>query len=463
MKELEPLIYRYVEDTMAEYKVSTRRVYLRFLLQFSRFVRDGAGPENDPWLCLQDQSFLLAWLQQRGIHLQGKGLGCQLRIVSDFLEYLRDRQVIDRNTAAQLYREHPRKGWKGLAQAARAEGPMSALEKLSPPQRFTGPWGKDMLEFILLKKRLGAQYEFEERTLADLDRYLSRVGLSEPEGVTPEAIKGWLAQQIGNNEQTLHTKRKVAEQFFEYLRALGRIEKNPALGGHPIPRRTRPPYVLSKSQIQEILQRARQMPDLPFFPHRGATYEMIFATLYCLGLRVSEACRLCLSDIDLDNGLLLIRSSKFYKSRLLPVGPNYLNRLRGFVKIRYAYQDRNPEELPLFPCRHGRQIRRGSLGRVLRILLAQLYLEAKPGRRGPCLHSFRHAFAVHRLVRWYRDGEDVQNKLPFLSAFLGHVDLCSTQVYLQMIPELLEQVHLRFEAQCGRHFVGKGGPDNGTP
>jgi site-specific recombinase XerD len=463
MKELEPLIYRYVEDTMAEYKASTRRVYLRFLLRFSRFVRDRAGPEKSPWFCLQDQSSLLAWLQQRGIQLQEKGLGCQLRIVSDFLEYLRGREMIEHNVAAQLYREHPRKGWKGLAQAARAEDSMSALEKLRPRQPFTGPWGKDMLEFVLLKRRLGSQYDFEERTLADLDRYLSRAGLSEPGGVTPETIHGWLAHQKKNSEQTLHTKRRVAEQFFEYLRSLGRMEKNPARGCHSIPRRTRPPYVLSKGEIREILQRARQMPDLPFFPHRGATYEMIFATLYCLGLRVSEACRLCLSDIDLDNGLLLIRSSKFYKSRLLPVGPNYLHKLRGFVAIHHAPLDRSPEELPLFPCRHGRQIRRGNLGRVLRNLLAQMHLEAKPGRRGPCLHSFRHSFAVHRLVRWYRHGEDVQNKLPFLSAFLGHVDICSTQVYLQMIPELLEQVHLRFEAQCGNHFQDKGGPDDGSP
>ena len=101
-------------------------------------------------------------------------------------------------------------------------------------------------------------------------------------------------------------------------------------------------------------------------------------------------------------------------------------------------------------------MRRGSIGRVFRALVSEAGLKAEPGGRGPSLHSFRHSFAVHRLLRWYREGENVQAKLPLLSAFLGHVDIASTQVYLDMIPELLEQVHLRFEAHCANNLFQPG-------
>jgi len=199
------------------------------------------------------------------------------------------------------------------------------------------------------------------------------------------------------------------------------------------------------------------MPDIPFFPHRGTTYQMVFATLYCLGLRISELCRLCLSDIDFNNKLLLIRPSKFNKSRLLPLGPKYLNKMKHFVEINHVPYQADPKEVPLFLSSYGRRMRRGSIGRVFRNLANQIGLKPKPGHRGPSLHSFRHTFAVHRLLRWYREGEDVQAKLPLLSVFLGHVDIGSTQVYLDMIPELLEQVHLRFESYCGNHFFKSKG------
>jgi integrase len=264
--------------------------------------------------------------------------------------------------------------------------------------------------------------------------------------------------QVRNNAQTLNTKRRVAERFFDYVRSLGLLKENPATGSSSIPRKTLRPYVFSKEEIQEILQKARSLPAIPFFPHRGKTYEMVFATLYCLGLRISELCHLRLKDIDFGRGILLIRPSKFYKSRLLPLGPKYLNALKEFVEWH-----RIPwfgEEEPLFPSRYGKPMRRGSIGRVFRQLAKQIGLKTNPGQRGPSLHSFRHAFAVHRLLRWYRQGENVQAKLPFLSAFLGHIDIGSTQVYLDMIPELLEQVHLRFESHCASPLSNQGGSNH---
>jgi site-specific recombinase XerD len=456
MKDLQNLIQTFAEERMREHNRSTRKIYVRYLLNFNLFQKDRAGTETS-WEHLQKESLVLAWVRQQGKLVNRKNLGLRLRLLRDFLEFLKGRNLIAENVVEQLYSQYPLKGWIGLAEAAKGKKPVAALEKLRPRLRFNGPWGKQMSAFILFKRRLGAQYELEEGTLANLDRYLDEAGISPGEKIPPALISQWLLNQVGNNEQTLHIKRRVAERFFDYARSLGLLKENPANGSSSIPRRTLRPYVFSKEEIREILQRARAMPDIPFFPHRGATYAMIFATLYCLGLRIGELCRLRLRDIDCDKGLLLIRSSKFYKSRLLPMGPKYFATLKQFVE-----RHRIPwvgEEGPLFSSYHGKPMRCGSIGRVFRHLAHQIGLKPNAGQRRPCLHSFRHAFSVHRLLRWYRQGENVQAKLPFLSAFLGHVDLGSTQVYLDMIPELLKEIHLRFESHCGDHLLNQGGPN----
>jgi len=457
MKNLQSLIHTFAEERMKDHNRSTQKIYVRFLLHFDLFQNNWAGRDKG-WEHLQQESLVLAWLRHQGKSVNTKSLGLCLRLLRDFLEFLKGRDLIAGNVIEQLYRRYPLKGWVGLAEAGKRAKPVAALEKLRPRTRFNSLWGKQMSAFILFKRRLGAQYEFEERTLANLDRYLVEAGIPPRGKIPPALVNQWLLSQVGNNEHTLSTKRRIAERFFEHVRNLGLLKENPAKASTSIPRRTLRPYVFSKEEMRKILQRARGMPNIPFFPHRGATYEMIFATLYCLGLRISELCRLCLRDVDFNKGLLVIRPSKFYKNRLLPLGPKYLATLKQFVEsYRIPWVG---EEGPLFPSYHGKPMRRGSIGRVFRQIVNPIGLKPNPGQRGSCLHSFRHAFAVHRLVRWYRQGEDVQAKLPFLSAFLGHVDIGSTQVYLDMIPELLEQVHLRFESHCGNHLFNQGGPNH---
>jgi site-specific recombinase XerD len=453
MRNLKSLIATFVDQNMNGHKRSTRRIYTRVLVDFYSFQDNEAGAVNG-WRHLEEESLVLAWLRSRGTHVGKKTLGLQFRLLGDFLGYLKSRDMIACNVADQLYSRYPLKGWRGLAEAGKNANPLAALETLRPQHRFDGPWGEQMFEFILFKRRLGAKYEFEERTLADLDRYLNHAGLSFGKIIPPAIIDQWLLSQTGNNEYTLNTKRRVAERFFEHIKSLGLIHENPVRSLRSLPRRTLRPYIFSKKQIQEILKKARSMPDIPFFACRGATYEMVFATLYCLGLRISELCRLCLNDIDFARGLLLIRPSKFYKSRLLAPGPKYLEKMKHFADDHLGLVHGSCGEVPLFQSYHGKPMRRGSVGRVFRNVTREIGLKAKPGQRGPSLHSFRHAFAVHRLLRWYREGENVQAKLPLLSAFLGHVDIASTQVYLDMVPELLDQVHLRFESHCVNHVFG---------
>lgn len=451
MRNLQSFIQMFVDEHMKGHSRSTRRIYGRILLDFDLFQRNWNSAKED-WQHFQQEELILAWLRHQGRLVNKENLGYRLRLLGDFLEYLKGRHLIARNAVGELYRRCPLKGWRGLAEAAKDPNPAAAFERLHPRDRFNGPWGEPMSAFIVFKRRLGARYEFEERTLADLDRYLAEAGLAAGDGIPCVLVDQWLLSRAGNNEHTVRTKRRVAERFFEYARSLDLIRENPVGTSKSVPRCTLRPYIFSKEQIQEILRRTRSLPDIPFFPHRGETYEMVFATLYSLGLRISELCRIRPSDIDFDEGLLVIRPSKFYKSRLVALGPKYLEKLKYFMEIRGGLSQVNGEEAPLFQSYQGKPMLRHSIGRVFRNLAKEIGLKPEAGQRGPSLHSFRHSFAVHRLLRWYREGENVEAKLPLLTAFLGHVDIASTQVYLDMIPQLLEQVHLRFESCCSNQL-----------
>jgi integrase len=166
-----------------------------------------------------------------------------------------------------------------------------------------------------------------------------------------------------------------------------------------------------------------------------------------LGLRIGEVSRLQCGDVDLQREVLLVRNSKFGKSRLVPFGPRLAARLRSYTVLREQRLGFPIPEAPFFTWNGRSPIATNSIRNAFRDhLLPRLALEVPLGTRAPCVHGFRHTFAVRTLLRWYRDGIDPQARLNHLSTFLGHVGLHSTAVYLTITSELLEAANQRFEA-----------------
>jgi integrase/recombinase XerD len=165
--------------------------------------------------------------------------------------------------------------------------------------------------------------------------------------------------------------------------------------------------------------------------------------LYGAGLRISEALALTAADVDLAARILIIRESKFYKTRLVPIGDDLC-----LVLIRYATTHRRDRgDSPFFLSRRGDAVTRQnaeSTFRRLRVRAGIMRNDDNP-RHQPRLHDLRHTMAVHRLVSWYRNGADVQRLLPQLSTYLGHVHIAGTQRYLTLTPELLREASARFE------------------
>jgi integrase/recombinase XerD len=180
-------------------------------------------------------------------------------------------------------------------------------------------------------------------------------------------------------------------------------------------------------------------------PH---TFRAILLLLYGAALRVSEALSLNLADVDLEEAVIVIRDTKFYKTRLVPLGSDLNDVMTKYAKQRKRDRHSQSNNAPFFVTRLGARIS----SRLLRCAFQRLRTHSGVRRKGgprcqPRLHDLRHAAAVHRVTAWYREGNDVHRLLPLLSTYLGHVDIASTQLYITMTPELLHEASQRFAAQ----------------
>jgi integrase len=180
---------------------------------------------------------------------------------------------------------------------------------------------------------------------------------------------------------------------------------------------------------------------------RGPTYRTIFALLYGLGLRVGEAARLRIGDVDRPRQLLVVRETKFAKSRLVPFGPRMGQLVADYLDLRTLTPGTNSDiaSVPVFSFRKGQPISPCTISTIFHELVSHLALRIPDGTRPPCVHCLRHSFAVGTLLRWYRDGLDPGSRLLQLSTFMGHVNPESTAVYLTITTDLLTEASRRFE------------------
>ncbi|MFP3558916.1 tyrosine-type recombinase/integrase [Paraburkholderia sp. SIMBA_049] len=314
--------------------------------------------------------------------------------------------------------------------------------------RFQSILGPDIKHFIAHKRSLGRRYDVEESALALFDSYLLERDVDNLTKVTPALIDEFLRSRPRSRPRSYNHLRCTIGRLFSYLVDQEKIAVSPLQSP---PRRTRyerTPFIFDDAAIRRLLALAKALPSSGGTIERGNTYFVIFAVLYGLGLRVGEVCRLRIKDVDLERRLLVIRETKFYKSRLIPFGPKLGALLVEYVRQRQTTSDcaARDEDSPLFCLRAEYPINPHTISRTFHSLIPRLCLEIPPGVSYPRAHDLRHAFAVGTLTLWYRLGLDPQAKLLALSTFMGHVSVSSTSVYLTTTSELLDQANRRFEA-----------------
>ena len=207
----------------------------------------------------------------------------------------------------------------------------------------------------------------------------------------------------------------------------------------------RVPYLFDATLARQLLAVAGRLPDTAGAPLRGLTYRTIFALLYGLGLRVGEVARLQRNEVDCARAVLLVRATKFGKSRLVPFGPQMATMLRAYLDRSEEHRGALPPEAPVFSFRRRRAVHPGTISQTFHHLLPHLALALPAGTAPPRVHDLRHAFAVGTLLRWYRAGINPSDRLLQLSTFLGHVNPTSTAVYLTITADLLQEANQRFE------------------
>jgi integrase len=204
------------------------------------------------------------------------------------------------------------------------------------------------------------------------------------------------------------------------------------------------PYLYSDEEVGRLLQAAGELPPGKGLRHR--TYATLFGLLAATGLRVGEALALDGADVDGEAGMLVVRQSKFRKSRLVPVHASTLERLRQYQQERDRIHPA-PKTSAFFVSECGRRLPYPTARAIFRRLCEQLRIQGPSASRKPRIHDLRHRFAVNTLIRWYREGADVERCLPKLSTYLGHGSYEHTYWYLTAVPELLRLATERLERE----------------
>lgn len=296
-------------------------------------------------------------------------------------------------------------------------------------------------EYVSLKQAMGMRYDSEASILRSFLRVVVDSDLTE---VAPSSVTSFLAGK-GPITAYWHLKYRVLSGLYRFAVSRGYVNSSPlpiTVPKQPEPQR---PYIYSTEELRRLLA-ATDMLENPMSPMQAATFRTLLLTLYGTGLRIGEALALTIADFRLADRLLIVRVSKFFKTRLVPLGPHLTDQIQAYLLNRQILPHPYGEGSALFSTRTGRALSYHRVRKIFSRLRKQAGIRRLDGATfAPRIHDLRHTFAVHRLVLWYREGADVQRLLPHLATYLGHTDVSQTQCYLSITPELLHEASKRFE------------------
>lgn len=295
--------------------------------------------------------------------------------------------------------------------------------------------------YASIRRALGADFTTATKILRSFGRNLGDLPLEAVSDKQCETFC-WGRQR----RRFAREKHSTLNGFFRYLVGRGALAVSPL----PDPPRRSPssfqPYIYSHEELKRLLDATAIVGTTRRWRMQPQTLRMLLLLLYGAGLRVGEALSLRFCDVNLVERVLSVWDSKFFKSRLIPIGEWLSAALAEYLSLR--------EDLPVLAGERSRvfvfQTGKALSYTAVRAAFAQMRERAgvqrpKGDHRQPRIHDLRATFAVHRLVAWYREGANVQARLPLLATYLGHTSVAGTMCYLSMIPSLLSEAALRFE------------------
>jgi site-specific recombinase XerD len=286
--------------------------------------------------------------------------------------------------------------------------------------------------YVDLKQAMGLRFD-GARTI--LHAFQRQAGDVEIAAVSPEVVTAFLQPRGPITATWLH-KHRTLRLFYQHWITRGLLTQSPVPSTVPRVADTFVPHIYSNEELSRLLAGVEANQQGKGCTIAAVTFRALLLLLYGTGLRLGEALALRREDVDLGAGMILIRDTKFFKSRHLPIGPHLTHVLAAYAEAVPA--DRGPTPTAFFVNGLGKRLPHQTVRYTFTSLRTRVDVHGR-------VHDLRHTFAVHRLLAWYREGADVQRCLPHLSTYLGHARITSTQRYLTMIPALLEQASRRFE------------------
>jgi site-specific recombinase XerD len=307
---------------------------------------------------------------------------------------------------------------------------------------------RDATQFLAFKRAMGMGYRRAEFVLASFVRFVREQYGDSPVSLE-QVVTRWATRIEGRKAVTVANEFGVVRQLCLFRRRSDPRAFVPDHAVAPVKESVFVPYIFSREEVLALLDAATRHEGRNMW---GAMLRSLTLVLYCTGMRLGEATRLRLDDVDLHRGVLTVQRSKG-RSRLLAIRDDLVAELRQYLRRRedILVASGASTSPALFVRRDGSALTVRAASDAFRGLLRDLELKPLRGRCGARPYEFRHAFAVHRLTAWAVEGVDVHAKLPWLSAYLGHLNVIGTEVYLKATPQLLQLASQRFE----QHSLGK--------
>jgi integrase len=285
--------------------------------------------------------------------------------------------------------------------------------------------------YLSMRKGLGYKYQHQARRLADFVSFMEK---RKATAITTKLAMEWATLPPGRHASWALRLTDV-RGFARHVANIAPKTQVPPAGILPGLKRAKP-YIYSDAEIAALLAAALALP--PTGGLRRWTYHCLFGLIVVTGLRHSEAIGLQRDDVDLNEGVLTVRQTKFGKSRLVPLHPTTRAALRSYADRRDAHLGSRcgPH---FFVAERGGRLLHQYVHRVFWRLSREIGLRRTGDRTGPRVHDFRHRFAIQTLLGWYRKGTDVEQQL------LGHACVRDTYWYLSACPELMQEAARRLD------------------
>lgn len=295
---------------------------------------------------------------------------------------------------------------------------------------------KVVSQYIEEKRSLGFKYDKNEQILNRFIRLAEQEGYTKPQ-LDEALVKIWISKTAYETEKNRQYRIGVIRGLADYMIRLGYQAYVYSVKPRIFQNDIYEPHIFTNDELAELFQSAAKMSDIEKYPFRSMQYTLILKMLYSTGMRSSELMQLKKNDVDLDTGILHIRETKFKKERFIPLNETILQQSQNYDRYIRSYEQWQQSEHFFFNSQ-GTSLK--DIYHPYRLILKTAGISHGGRGKGPRVHDLRHTFAVHCLRNWVRNGKDLTTALPYLSAYMGHSGIRSSQYYLRLTAELYPDI-----------------------